>query len=69
MKGVLLHLMNVICLTGIILIATKPSCMERPTRKCPVKGMSNQCDQIGGFLNVLGNKVPCKRRPNIYKQF
>ena len=25
----------------------------------------NQCDQIGRFLVVLGNKVPCKSSPNI----
>ena len=25
----------------------------------------NQCDQVGEFLKVLGNKVPCKSSQNI----
>ena len=29
----------------------------------------NQCDQIGVFLKMLGNKVPCKRSPTILQQF
>ena len=28
-----------------------------------------QCDQIGRFLKVLANKVPCKSRSNIYQHF
>ena len=28
-----------------------------------------QCDQIGRFLKVLGNKVPCKSSPNIEQHF
>ena len=28
-----------------------------------------QCDQIGRFLKVLGNKVPCKSSPNTEQHF
>ena len=30
-----------------------------------MEGGGDQCDQIGQFFKVLGNKVPCKSSPNI----
>ena len=29
----------------------------------------DQCERIGRFFKVLGNKVPCKSSPNIYQKF
>ena len=40
-----------------------------PSRSKHFLGPCYQCDQIGRFLKVLGNKVPCKSSHNILQQF